>query len=264
MYIWLLLGGESGIQMFPTYMAVIDFKGPVVSLVVGKAGPWKPLYLGTTCWQSHKVSKSPYIWGNTPYPYSVKRIRFWSTVSYDFLRSRNNRKRGAWSMMAISWASFSSIISVPVPLLDLNFWRTSFICSLARSQELISDSINFHRVSNRPMPLVLVVTFGIRTRIVHPNSWGISPVCHMCFTRSNRNIHCFLRRGVFECYPGYGSCCHCLKWFVRRWVCPYALCGRRRCTVVSTSASDGISLSTFAGSACVARVRTGGCGSYIW
>ena len=82
-------------------------------------------------------------------------------------------------MLTSSWESFNSIIAVPIPLAPQNPWRTSCIYRLAHRLMLISASTTFHRVSNRTMPLVLVVPFGIRTSIVHPNSWGIYPVCHM-------------------------------------------------------------------------------------
>ena len=65
----------------------------------------------------------------------------------------------------------------------------------------ISASTTFYRVSRRLMSLVLVVPFGIRTRIFHPNSWGISPVRHMCCTRSNRHSQCSLRGGGIQLFP---------------------------------------------------------------
>ena len=105
-------------------------------------------------------------------------------------------------MLKSSWEIFNSVISILVPLADLTLWRTSGICRLAWRQVLISASTTFYSVSNRPIPLVLVVSFGIRTRIVHPNYWGISPVCHMCYTRSTRNIHRSLRRGPLNITPG--------------------------------------------------------------
>ena len=60
---------------------------------------------------------------------------------------------------------------------------------------LISAPTTFHSVSNRPTPLVSVVSFGISTRIIHPNSWGSSPMRHMWCTRSTRHIYCSLSRG---------------------------------------------------------------------
>ena len=82
-------------------------------------------------------------------------------------------------MLLNSWVSFIYITAVPVCLLDLNQWRTLCICRLARRRVLISASTNFHRVSKSLMPLVSVLPFGISTRTVHPNSWGISPLRHM-------------------------------------------------------------------------------------
>ena len=86
---------------------------------------------------------------------------------------------GSWYMLAISWVSFNSIISVLVPLPYLNPWRTSCIFRLVWRRVSISASTTFHRVSNRPMPHVLVIPFGNSNRNVHPSSLGISPVCHM-------------------------------------------------------------------------------------
>ena len=104
----------------------------------------------------------------------------------------------------------------------------------------ISASTTFHRIYSRPMPCVVVFPFGISTRKVHINSYGISPVRHMCCTVSTRPIQRSLLGGVFECSPGYISLHHCLKCYAWRWVCPPALCGCSRCTAESTSTSDGI------------------------
>ena len=164
-------------------------------------------------------------------------------------------------MLLNSWVSFIYIAAVPICLLDLNPWRTSCICRLARRRVLISASTKLHRVSNRLMPLVSVLPFGISTRTAHPNFSGISPLRHMLWTRSNRHIYCSLCGGVFDLSPGYASCHHCLKCSVRRWVYPPSLCGRRRHTAASTSASDGILLFNLTGSTCVARVRPVECGS---
>ena len=105
------------------------------------------------------------------------------------------QEEGWWSMLTSSWASFKSIIAVPIPLLSLNPWSISFICRLPRLQVSISTSTTFHMVSNRPMTHVSVVPFGIRTRTNHPRSWGISPVHHICCTRSTRHIQHSLRGG---------------------------------------------------------------------
>ena len=150
-------------------------------------------------------------------------------------------------MLASSWVSFSYIIAIPVPLPDMNPWRTLCIYRLTQRQVPIRTSTNFHRVSNRPMPLVSVATFGIRNRILHTNSWGIPPVRHMCCTRSTRHIHCSFRGGVFDWYPGYASLRRCLKCSAQRWVCPPSICGSRHNTAASTSASNVISSFTFAG-----------------
>ena len=78
-------------------------------------------------------------------------------------------------MLTSSWESFNSIIAIPAPLPDLNPWRTLCIYRLARRRVLISASTTFHRVSNRPMPRVLVVPFGIRTRNSPTSSFGYLP-----------------------------------------------------------------------------------------
>ena len=110
-------------------------------------------------------------------------------------------------MLARSWKRFNSIIAIPVPLPSLNPWRMSSICRLAQRRVLISTSTILHRVSSRPIPLVLVVPFGIRTRIIHPNSWVISPMLHMFCTRSTRHAQRSLRRGLrlFLCRPPYAT-----------------------------------------------------------
>ena len=72
----------------------------------------------------------------------------------------------------------------------------------------ISAAATFDRVFNRPMFLVLVFPFGIRTRTVHPSSWGIYPVCHMCGTMYTRYRHHSLFVGVCECSLGYASNCN--------------------------------------------------------
>ena len=90
-------------------------------------------------------------------------------------------------MLASSWERFNPIIAIPVPLPALNLWIMSCFCRLAWRRMSISESTTFHRVSNILMPCVLVAPFLIRTRIVHPSSWGISPVRHMCCTISTKH-----------------------------------------------------------------------------
>ena len=62
-------------------------------------------------------------------------------------------------MLATSWASFNSIITVPVRRLALNPWRASCIYRLARKRVSISASAIFHRFSNRIMPCVSMISF---------------------------------------------------------------------------------------------------------
>ena len=76
---------------------------------------------------------------------------------------------------------------------------------------------------------MLVVLFLISNRIVHPSSWGISPVSHMYCNMATRHICCSIRRGVFDYYPGYAYLCHCLECSMWMWVCWTVLCGCRRC-----------------------------------
>ena len=116
--------------------------------------------------------------------------------------SKDTTKRGSWSLLESFWESFNSIIAVPVPLLDLKPWRTLFICRMAQRRVWISASTIFHIVSNRTMPCVSAVPFGIRTRTAHPSSWEIYPMCHMCCNISTRNSQRSLRRGIFNCSPG--------------------------------------------------------------
>ena len=161
----------------------------ITPLVVGKAVPWKPLCLGTTWWRYQKFSKSLHRQGPALYPSCVMRRRSRSTVSYSFLWSRNTTKRGSWSILTSYWASFNSIISSSFPFLDLNPWRTSCNRRLARRQVFISASATFHRVSSRPIHHVSVVPFVISIRKVHPRSWVIFPVHHMCCIISTIHKH---------------------------------------------------------------------------
>ena len=166
-------------------------------------------------------------------------------------------------MLASSWARFNSIISIPILLLDLNPWSKLCICSLDHRRVSISASTTFHRVSNRPMPCVLVVPFVIKTRTNHHISWVVSPLRHMFFTMSTRHSQRSLCGEIFNCSPGYASRCHYLKCSARRWVCPPALCWSRGSNAASASASDGISSFTLDGSNFVARGRPGVCRSYL-
>ena len=68
----------------------------------------------------------------------------------------------------------------------------------------MSASTTFQRVSIRHMLQVYVVHLGKSTKTVHPNSWGISPVYHMCWKMSTRHI----QRSVcvfFKLSPRYAS-----------------------------------------------------------
>ena len=195
-----------------TFKSVGDTRPPcVVPLLEGKAGPWKPLYIGTTCWRFQKVSNIPHKQGLVPDPSSVTRRRSRSTVSYEFLRSRNTRKRGSWSILVSSWESSNYTIALPVPLPSMNPCKTSCKWRLAHRWVSISAPTTFHRVSSMPMPRVLVLPFIISTSSVHPNSCGISPVIHMCYTMFTRHIQRSISGGVFDCSLGYASLRHCLK-----------------------------------------------------
>ena len=105
-------------------------------------------------------------------------------------------------MLERSWVIFNSIIAVSVPLPALKLCKTLCNWRLERRRVSISASTTFHRVSSRPMSCVLVVPFGIRTGIVHPNSCGISPVRHMCCTMYTRHIHCSIHGGGLRLLPG--------------------------------------------------------------
>ena len=74
--------------------------------------------------------------------------------------------------------------------------RTLYICRLAQRQEFISASTTFHSVSSRRMPVVSYFPFGIMTRIVCPNSWGVYHVRHMLCTRSTRHAQPSLQGGA--------------------------------------------------------------------
>ena len=236
----------------------------VVPCVVGKDGPWNPLCLGTTCWCSHKVSKSPHMQGTALYLSKVRMRRSLPMVLYTLLRYRNTRKRGLWYMMARSCASFSSIIAVPVPIPSRNPCRTSWNWRLASRQVSMSVYTTFQRVSSSPMPWVSVLHLGMMTKTLHPNSCKISPVRHMCWKMSTRHIQRSFRGGVFEFSLGYTSCSHCFKRSARRWVCPPYLRGSMQQTTASNYASDGVASFTWTGYTCVARGKPGVCGSSLW
>ena len=154
-------------------------------------------------------------------------------------------------------------MAVPVPLLDQNPCRTSCNWRLAHRRVSMSASTTFHRVSSRPMPRLYVIPVGMRTKTVHPNSCGISPVCHMCWTMSTRHIHHFVCGGIFESSLEYTYRIHCFKCSAWRWVCLPALKGRRRKIAASTSAFNGVLSLTWTGSTCVARGMPGSCGSLL-
>ena len=152
----------------------------LVTCVAGKAGPLQPFYLGTTCWWSQKLYKSPHRWGSAPYPSKVRMKPSLSTVLYDLLRSSNNSKRGLWYIMVSYCASFNSIVAILVPLSVRNLCRTSWNWRLARRRVSMIASTNLQRVSCRTMPLVPLVPLCTRTKIFHTNYCGISPTHHMC------------------------------------------------------------------------------------
>ena len=102
------------------------------------------------------------------------------TLSYFFLRSIKTRKKRLWSTLASSWVSFSSMMTVPVPILSQNPWITLWKWILVRRLVSMSASTTFQRVSRSPIPQVSVEPLGIRAKMFHTNYWGISPMLHMC------------------------------------------------------------------------------------
>ena len=152
-----------------TLNSVGDTSPPcVVPCVAKKPVPRNPFRLGANfCW-TQKVSKSLQRQGPAPYTSKVRMRHYLSTVEYVFLMYRDTRKRGLWSMMAISCARLSSIILVPVPLPTRNLRRMLYNWKVVLRQVSIRASTTFQRVSSSPMPQVSVFPLGMRTKIVYP------------------------------------------------------------------------------------------------
>ena len=89
---------------------------------------------------------------------------------------------------ARSCAICSYITVIPISLPSRIPWRTSRKWILDLRQVSMSASTTFQRVSSISMSRVFVGPLGMMTRTVHPNSCGISPVLHMCWTMATRNI----------------------------------------------------------------------------
>ena len=92
-------------------------------------------------------------------------------------------------MLDSSCASFSSKITVPVPLPVQNPYRTLLRRTLKLRQVLVIASTTFHRDSIRPIPWMTAFSFIIRTMITHPSYPGISLCFHMNWKVSTSFFH---------------------------------------------------------------------------
>ena len=174
------------------------------------------------------------MWEPAPYTSKVTRRRPQSTLSYALQGSRKTRKRGSWYTLANSCTNFSFKISIPVIFPAQKPCRTSWRQIISLGQESIISSTTFHSNSNRLPPLVSVFPLGIRTKIVHPISLGISPGCHTNWVISTSFFH---HSGVMRVeVPSsrYYSHNHFLKRSARSWLCPPDFCSWRCRTAIST------------------------------
>ena len=137
-------------------------------------------------------------------------------------------------MLARSCARLSSRISVPIPLPAHNPCSTSWRRTLDLRLLSIIASTTFHINPNRPIPWMSVFPFGIRTRIFHPSSLGISLCLHINWVISTRLCHLSVLGGVEVPSDEYSSRSHLLKCSVRRCVWPPALWSWRCRTSAST------------------------------
>ena len=112
---------------------------------------------------------------------------------------------------------------VLITLLTRKPWRTSWklILSIRRVSMIASD--NFHSVSSRLIPWVLVLPLVMSTNIVHPRYVEISPCFHMYCVITTRFFHRSGFEGVAVPSAGYASLSRFLKCSAQRWVCPPTL-----------------------------------------
>ena len=74
---------------------------------------------------------------------------------------------------------FELMDGCPGYLFTQNPWRTSWNLILYLIWVSMIASTTFHSVYSSPIPWMLVLPLGMRTKIVHPISAGIFPFCHM-------------------------------------------------------------------------------------
>ena len=160
----------------------------------------------TSC-RSQNTSRILHLWGLAPYPYKVVSRRHQSTVSYAFWRSRKTRKGGSWSNLYNSCVNLSSKMDVPVLLPAWKPWRTSCRWTIFLRQVSMIASTTFHTNYTRPTPQASVLPLGIRTKILHTISVGISLLFHINWFISTSFCHFYVLGGVGVSSDKYSSFC---------------------------------------------------------
>ena len=127
----------------------------------------------------------------------------------------------------------------------------------------MSASDTFQRVYSRPMPRVYVVPLGVSTKTVLPDSYGICPVRHMCWTISTRHIHFSARGGGLRVLPRVRLSHPLFEMLCAEVDVSACLKGRMRQTDASTSTSDGVASLNWTRSTCVSRGIPGVYGSSL-
>ena len=145
-------------------------------------GPWCQLCLVTTYCFSQNSTRIPHSFGPAPYPSSIFRRLLQSKVSYAFLRSSNNSKKGFWYIISSSWDILRSTIAAPVPRRVRKPCEASWNSTSILTQVLMTALVNFHRTLNRPIPWVSAFTFVRKNKILYISYVGRLLWYHMCCT----------------------------------------------------------------------------------
>ena len=152
-------------------------------------GPCYPLYLVTKYWFSQNSPRTAHSFGPAPYPYRVCRRRPLFNVSWDFLRYSNNRNKGSWYMIAISWTILISMRANPVPQRLRKPCKTSWNCTAVLTQVSMTASKNFYRTLSRLITQVYAFNFMSNTKIVYLGYVGRVMYYHMFCTSINSFSH---------------------------------------------------------------------------
>ena len=104
-------------------------------------------------------------------------------------------------------------------------------------------SNTFQKVSSKPILRLSMFIFGMKTRIFHPRSIGISPCCHMHYVKSTRFLHLYGFGWLDVPSAGYASLSHFLKRSALRCVWTPDLFRHYWRTSASTSAYTSVGTS---------------------